>query len=96
MQLGRTVVAGGLGFVVGHMRAVAFLYDSLGRLPDLAEKRHLRTIFVKIEKTDEDAVWERVKVKTNNLPFPPTLSPPTHVSSWFVLQDAASSSCLCR
>lgn len=38
MQLGRTVVAGGLGFVVGHMRAVAFLYDSLGRLPDLAEK----------------------------------------------------------
>jgi len=38
MQLGCTVVAGGLGFVVGHMRALAFLYDSLGRLPDLAEK----------------------------------------------------------
>ncbi len=36
--LGCTVVAGGLGFVVGHMRALAFLYDSLGRLPDLAEK----------------------------------------------------------
>lgn len=38
MQLGCTVVAGGLGFVVGHMRALAFLYDSLGRLPELAEK----------------------------------------------------------
>jgi len=46
MQLGGTVVAGGLGFVVGHMRAVAFLYDSLGRLPDLAHKVRSKRPFV--------------------------------------------------